>query len=270
MGDHYETLGVNRTASQEEIKKAYRKLSMKYHPDLNPNNQEAEDKFKELSAAYSILSDENKRREYDNPDPFRGMFEGFPGFGGFGGMRQRPQKPDLNSPVEGKLIILEIQVPLTIFIFGGQFKTTLSYHEGCADCGGKGFLNGTECDLCHGEGYIQHVEKRPGFVSSSMQPCSKCHAKGVMGTDICTSCKGTGNVIVENRELEFYIPANAPIGVRLNLSGQGRAGLNGGRRGDVVVIITGIKVPDINKLSVNQTKDLKNLLEVLDNDAKSA
>jgi molecular chaperone DnaJ len=270
VSDHYSTLGVERTASQDDIKKAYRKLSMQYHPDLNPDDKESEEKFKEISAAYSILSDVNKRQEYDNPNPFGNMFNGFPGFGGFGGMRQRPQKPDLNSPRHGNALGIEAQIPINLFVFGGKFKTKVSYYEGCETCGGKGFEHGTECDLCHGDGYTEHVERRPGFVSSSMQPCPKCQAKGIMGTDKCSDCGGSGNVIVNDREFEFNIHAGAGIGSRFILNGVGRSGLNGGTRGDVVMMVSGIEKPDLSKLTSEQLENLKNLLEALDNAYKSA
>lgn len=270
MSDYYSTLGVERSASQDEIKKAYRKLSMQYHPDLNPDDKESEEKFKEISAAYSVLSDTNKRQEYDNPNPFGNMFNGFPGFGGFGGMRQRPQKPDLNSPRHGNPIGIEAHIPLSTFVFGGKFKTKVSYHEGCESCGGKGFEHGTECDLCHGNGYTEHVERRPGFVSSSMQPCPKCQAKGIMGTDRCPSCNGSGNVTVNDKEFEFDVSPGISIGSRFILRSVGRAGLNGGNRGDVILMVSGIESPDLNRLTSEQVENLKNLLGTLDNANKSA
>jgi len=264
MKDHYATLGVNRTASPEEIKKAYRKLSMQFHPDRNPDN-DAEDKFKEVNEAYSVLSDDSKRREYDNPNPFKGL-GGFGGFNpGFGfGARQRPQKPDLNKPRDGQFIGVETHIPLKTFIFGGNFKINLSYHEGCESCGGKGFNNGTECDMCQGYGYVEHVERRPGFMSSSNRPCSKCQAKGLIGTDTCGVCSGSGNVTVQNKEFNFEVPVGANIGTRVVLNSVGRAGLNGGARGSIGIMIAGIKSPDVNKLSPDKIEQLRSLLEELD------
>ena len=266
MSDYYSILGVERSASQEDIKKAYRKLSMEHHPDRNSGNKESEDKFKEISVAYSTLSDVNKRKEYDNPNPFGNIFNGFPGFGG---MRQRPQKPDLNSPRNGNVLGVESQIPLKIFIFGGKYKIKLSYYEGCDTCGGKGFEHGTECDYCHGDGYVQHIERGPGFASSSTQPCPKCQAKGIMGTDTCAVCKGSGNVSVEDKEFEFDIPPGARIGSRFILNRVGRTGLNGGSRGDVVMIIVGIEPPNITNLDNSQIAELRFLLEMLDNDNKN-
>ena len=258
MKDYYAALGVEKTASKDEIKKAYRTLSMKYHPDRNQGDKSFEDKFKEINEAYSILSDDSKRNDYDNPDPFAGMFKGF---SGFGMRRQQPQKPDLDSPRDGKLIGVEVQIPLKIFIFGGEFKVKTSYQEGCEACNGKGFTEGTECDACHGYGYAEHVERRPGFMSTSMRPCPKCQAKGQVGTDTCAVCSGNGNVVVNDKEFEFNLPPGVGIGARFGLTGVGRAGLNGGRRGDVMIMITGIKGLDLNRLSSDKMELLKSILE---------
>jgi molecular chaperone DnaJ len=269
VSDYYSVLGVERSASQEEIKKAYRKLSMEHHPDRNSGNKASEDKFKEINEAYSTLSDVNKRREYDNPDPMRDMFGGFPGgFPGFG-QRQRPQKPDLNAPMDGGMLGVEARISLKIFIFGGKYKINLSYLEGCENCGGKGFEHGTECDMCHGEGYFNRVERRPGFVSSSIQPCPKCQSKGLIGIDTCLSCKGVGNTMVENKEFEFDIPPNATMGARFILNGVGRSGLNGGRKGDIVMMVVGVEPPNLNNLTSGQIAELRFLLETLDNANKS-
>jgi molecular chaperone DnaJ len=270
MRDYYDILGVGRDADSDDIKKAYRRLSMKYHPDRNNGDKELESKFKELSEAYSVLSDDKKRHEYDNPNSLNSMFGNFGfGFSGFGGVRSRPQKPDLNKKVDGQIIILETEIPLHTFIFGGDFVVKLSYHEGCDECGGKGFFKGTDCDVCKGDCYVHHVEKRPGFVASSSRPCPKCNAIGVIGTDLCIKCSGSGKVFVKEKEFEFNIPVGIDINSRLGLSGVGRAGLNGGRRGDIVIIITGIKKVDLNNLTDDKLYQLTNLLKELDNDHKS-
>jgi len=268
MTNHYSTLGVDPKASTDEIKKAYRSLSMKYHPDHNQGDTESEDKFKEINEAYSVLSNPEKRRSYDNPNMFD--FNNLFGNRGFGFRPPRPNKPDLNAPRDGQIIIIETDLPLHQFIFGGEYKIDVSYHEGCVDCGGKGFHDGTECDVCHGDGYIQQVERRPGFISSSMQPCSKCKGLGQVATTPCTSCGGNGRHYMQRKEFIFNIPKGAGVGSKFVLHGVGRSGLNGGRNGDVVMVINNIRPPDLNKLTSEQIESLKSLLEVLDNVNESA
>jgi molecular chaperone DnaJ len=265
--NHYDILGVSNTATPEEIKKAYRKLSMEHHPDKGGD----ENKFKEISAAYSILSNAEKRQEYDNPNPFGGsMGGGFPGGFPFGFERQRPRKPDLNAPRDGQFIGVESELPLKYFVFGGELKIKLSFHEGCSDCGGKGFSEGTGCEQCHGEGYIQQVEKRPGFITSAMRPCPICQGLGQVATNRCETCGGNGNHEVRDKEFSFHVPRGVGIGAKLVSSGTGRTGLNGGRDGDVGIMISNISPVHLNKLTPKQVEELNNLLEVLDNATKSA
>jgi molecular chaperone DnaJ len=239
---------------------------MKYHPDHNNGDAEAEAKFKEINEAYSVLSNPEKRRSYDNPNFFENLFRGT----GFGFERRRPQKPDLNAPRDGQMIIIEAELPLYNFVFGGTHKIDISYHEGCVDCGGKGFHDGTECDLCQGSGYIEQVERRPGFVSSSMRPCSKCNGLGQVATTPCNSCGGSGRKYVQRKEFKFDIPVGSGVGSKFVLRGAGRSGLNGGRNGDVVLVINNIKPPELNKLTSEQVESLKSVLEVLDNVDESA
>lgn len=129
--DYYSKLGVEKTASQEDIKKAYRKLSMKYHPDHNPDNAESEAMFKEINEAYSILSDENKRRDYDNPmsGSFDGLFSSFAQ--NFNGFRGNMRRPDPNRPMDGQFIGVEIELSLRLFLFGGEYILKLNYSESC-------------------------------------------------------------------------------------------------------------------------------------------
>jgi molecular chaperone DnaJ len=257
MKDYYATLGVNRTASKDDIKKAYRKLSMQHHPDRNPDDPEAENKFKEINEAYSVLFNDSKRRAYDNPDPFAGMFNGFPGFGG---RRQQPQKPDFDSPRDGKIIIVEVKIPLNVYLFGGIFKLRASFQEGCVVCSGRGFSGGHECQDCQGSGYVNHVERRPGFMATTTRPCPSCQGRGMMDTDGCEACAGQGSIQVVNREFTFDIPPNVDLGYKAALTGQGRVGLNGGKRGDVVIIVTGIHKPNLNNLAPERLEEVKNVL----------
>jgi DnaJ-class molecular chaperone len=255
MKDYYDILGIDKKASQDEIKKAYRRLSMEHHPDRGGD----EDKFKDINEAHSVLSDEEKKREYDNPSPF---FNGFPGFGPFG--RPKPRKPDLNAPKDGQFIGAEVEIPIKIFVFGGKFKLTLSYHEGCDTCGDKGFENGETCTACNGGGYVEHVQKRPGFMSTSMVPCPACQGLGLTSTDKCGDCNGKGHKFVQGKEFIFDIPPGSGFGSKHLLRGVGRIGRNGGRSGDVGIVVIGLAKPDLNKLNSAQVEELKKLLEALD------
>lgn len=258
--DYYSVLGVDRSASQDDIKKQYRKLSMKYHPDHNPGDEESESKFKEISEAYSVLSDENKRKQYDNPNPFENIMSGF----GFGFNQPERQKPNFNAPRDGALIQTQIRLPLKLFLFGGKLRFRTSYYESCTDCGAKGFTEGEECTTCQGYGTQQHVERRPGFQSVSTRPCPECHGRGIKPLDKCEACKGSGKRLVEDKEFLFDIPENVEIGQRLFLSGQGRKGVNGGRDGDVVILIIGV-----DKAAIT-TEQREKIMGVLDNVDTSA
>jgi molecular chaperone DnaJ len=264
--DYYSILGVDTAASKEDIKKAYRQLSMKYHPDRNPDNKESEDKFKEISEAYSVLSNEQKRKDYDNPDPFSDLFGRFGN--PFGAPRSPQPRPDINAPRNGKPIGLEIVIPLKTYLFGGKFKVKISFREACGDCSGKGFNEGTQCDMCGGTGAVQHVERRPGFMSSASRPCPKCGGIGQIGKDSCLSCSGSGGVQV-NREFEIDIPEGVNIGNRIVKRGVGMSGINGGKKGDVGIVIAGVAKPNLNKVSSDKVDLLKDLLEELDNGDKN-
>lgn len=262
--DLYSVLEVDKSATPEDIKKAYRRLSKKYHPDLNSGDKVSEEKFKEINEAYSVLSDPDKRRSYDNPNhnPFGDMFNGFPGFGGFdgfSGFSQQMRKPDLNGPKDGTHIVVETSIPLNSYIFGDVLKTNINYDEGCGACGGKGFTDSEECSQCHGIGFIQQVERRQNFMSSSSVPCPKCRGMGAIGKDTCSSCSGVGNQH-RSKEFTFNIQPFSNPGTKVALMGQGRAGLNGGRDGDVVLVINGIQRPDMDRLSAEELDQLKAML----------
>lgn len=261
--DYYKTLGVERDASPEEIKKAYRRLSMQFHPDKNNGDKASEEKFKEINEAYSTLSNPDKKREYDNPmssgmgfDPF-GMFRNMSN--GFGG--HTPPKPDLNTPRDGKLIVLENNIPLKLFLFGGKYEAKISFHEGCKECGGKGFDLGEECDVCHGIGMVQHVERRPGFQSVTNRACHKCNGLGQVSESKCSKCDGTGNNHVVNKSIVFQIEPGSRFGSRYVAHGEGRSGLNGGNDGDVLLVVVGVDTSILNKLTSDKVETLKELLE---------
>lgn len=265
--DYYAILEVEKNATPEDIKKSYRRLSMKYHPDKNPDNKDAEDKFKEINEAYSILSNSEKRSEYDNPigNPFESMFGGFDPFSQ---MRRRYNKPDPNAPRDGQPIGVEVELPLKTFVFGGKFKVSLSFQDGCVECGAKGFTEWQTCDLCGGEGVFNQTERSQGMTSSYIRPCPKCQTMGITGTNVCEACNGAAHTLV-NKEFEFDIPVGSTLGSRFVTQGVGKKGLNGGRDGDVVIMVVGIKQLNLDNLPKHKATKLKSLLEELDNDIKS-
>jgi len=259
--NYYETLGVGRDASQKDIKKAYRNLSKKHHPDHNRNAKESEDKFKEVNEAYSVLSNEEKRNKYDNPNPLEGMF-GVGGFNPFGGMRQKPRKPDFNAPKDGSFLGVEVVIPLKVFIFGGNHTITVPYQESCVNCNGNGVIVGNDekkCSACAGEGYVQHIQRRAGFQSMHTGPCDKCRGTGLEDIKTCLTCNGSGNTI-QSKEFSFELPQGTGIGAKVILNSVGRVGVNGGRSGDVGVMVVGIEPLDISKLTDEQIEQLKNIL----------
>ncbi len=247
--DFYETLGVARSASDDEIKKAYRKLAMKYHPDRNPDNKEAEDKFKEIQKAYAILSDKEKKAAYDQyghagVDPnmgaggFGGGFGGAQGFdfsdifsqmfGGAGGGGRQPnyQGADLQYAVE---ITLEEAAK------GVKKRITVPTHEECDVCHGSGAKPGTSassCSTCHGSGTI-HVRQA---IFQMQQTCPTCHGTGKEIKEPCLKCRGEGRVRT-SKTVEVTIPAGIDEGQRIRLSGEGEPGMHGAPSGDLYVIV---------------------------------
>jgi molecular chaperone DnaJ len=247
--DYYEVLGVNRDSSDEEIKKAYRKLAMKYHPDRNPDSKDAEEKFKEAKEAYEILSEAEKRRAYDaygfagvNPQ-MGGMGEGAAGFGGFaeafgdifsdifGGGQGRGR----SSVYRGADLRYNLEVTLEQAARGTETKIRIPTMETCETCHGSGAKPGTHpktCETCHGSG---NVRLSQGFFSIQ-QTCPTCHGSGKMIVDPCGTCRGAGRV-KKHKTLAVKIPAGVDEGDRIRLSGEGEAGVNGGPPGDLYVVI---------------------------------
>ena len=247
--DYYETLGVNRDASDDELKKAYRKLAMKYHPDRNPDNPKAEANFKEAKEAYEVLSDRQKRAAYDQfghagVDPQAGM-GGFGGFGAggfadaFGGIFDEifggGRGGGRTSVYRGADLRYNIEVTLEQAAFGTETKIRIPTMETCETCKGTGAKPGTQpttCTTCHGNGQVRIQQ---GFFSIQ-QTCPQCHGSGKMISDPCTDCRGAGRV-KRQKTLSVKIPAGVDEGDRIRLSGEGEHGINGGPPGDLYVQI---------------------------------
>jgi len=244
--DYYEVLGVNKDASEDEIKKAYRKLAMKYHPDRNPDNPKAEDHFKEAKEAYEILTDPNKRAAYDHyghagVDPSAAAAGAGAGFGGFsdafgdifsdifGGGRSR------STVFRGADLRYNLEITLEEAARGTDTRIRIPAMEECETCKGTGAKAGTQpttCTTCSGHG---QVRMQQGFFSIQ-QTCPRCHGTGKMIANPCQPCSGTGR-LKKHKTLSVKIPSGVDEGDRIRLSGEGEAGVNGGPAGDLYVVI---------------------------------
>ena len=260
--DYYEVLGVAKTASEDEIKKAYRQLAKKYHPDLNPGDKTAEEKFKEVNEAYEVLSDPDKKSRYDQfghagVDPsyggggyggggFSGGFGDFGDindifssfFGGFSGASTRSANP--NAPRKGQDIATNITITFDQACNGAKVDIKLNRMEKCPDCNGTGAANGSTaetCPDCHGSGAVKVTQRTAFGMISSQKVCPKCGGKGKVITNPCPKCHGQGRNSVA-KTVTVDVPAGIDDGQTLNVRGQGHHGLNGGPAGDLRVGIT--------------------------------
>ena len=254
--DYYEVLGVSKGASDDEIKKAYRKLAKKYHPDMNPDNKEAEAKFKEVNEAYEVLSNQEKRSKYDqfghagvDPNFGAGGFGGgfdmgdidlgdiFGSFfgGGFGGGYSGQQRA--NAPQKGESLRANLTISFEEAAFGCEKEIELNRTEVCSDCQGSGCQPGTTaetCPDCRGTGVVRIQRGGGGFAFSSTAPCTRCRGTGRLIHSPCRSCGGEGSVRKKQR-IKVIIPAGIDNGQAVSLRGQGNAGKNGGPAGDLIV-----------------------------------
>ena len=243
--DYYEVLGIGKNATDAEIKSAYRKLAKKYHPDLNPGDKDAEEKFKEVNEANDVLSDPDKRKRYDQfgfagVDPNYGAGQpggGYGGgFGGFGGStRSNPNAPRKGHDIQANVILTFEEAA-----HGCAKKVTLNRQQTCPDCRGNGCAPGSSpetCTECGGRGYVVTQQRTPFGVMQSQQPCPHCGGRGTIIKNPCKTCRGTGKTSAR-KTLEVKIPAGIDDDQNIALRGQGDAGTNGGPAGDVIVHVT--------------------------------
>ena len=254
--DYYEVLGVEKTASEADIKKAYRSLAKKYHPDMNPDNKEAEVKFKEVNEAYAVLSDEEKRAKYDRFghaafDPAAGGGgSGFGGFGGFGGADfdfgdifssffggGGSQRSSRNVPMEGDDVGTRITITFEEAVFGCKKEINFARIESCQDCSGSGAASGTTpetCTTCRGTGRVTVQQQTMLGYMQTQRACQNCRGTGKIVKTPCKNCNGKGYIKV-NKKLDVSIPAGIDSMQRIVLRGQGCAGRNGGANGDLII-----------------------------------
>ena len=255
--DYYEVLGIQKGASEDEIKRAYKKLARKYHPDMNPGDKEAEEKFKEVNEANEVLSDPEKKARYDQfgfagVDPNYGagagggaygggfdfgdlgdIFGSFFG-GGFGGQRRNP-----NAPQRGESIRASVSISFTEAAFGCEKSVTIERSEQCPTCKGSGCAPGTTpeiCPDCRGSGTVQTRRQTPMGVFASNGPCRKCGGTGRLIHQPCSDCRGSG-AVRKRRTIKVNIPAGIDHGQTISLRGQGGAGKNGGPAGDLLITV---------------------------------
>ena len=285
--DYYEVLGVSKGASDDEIKKAFRKMSKKYHPDLNPNNKEAEKKFKEVNEAYQVLSDPEKKSKYDQfghagvdpnfgaggggfngggfdfGDIFGDFFGG--GFGGFGGGQRR------NGPKRGADIRKIIDLTFEEAAFGCHREMSIQAQEKCETCGGSGAKKGTTaqtCQHCHGTGQIRTQQRTVLGYMTNVTTCPHCHGEGKIVKDPCPDCRGTGKVR-KSKKIEVDIPAGIDDGQSIRLRGKGQMGRNG-QAGDLLLKVKIAEKPGFERkgMDVYTTVNVPFSTAVLGGEAK--
>ncbi|MCL2226199.1 MAG: molecular chaperone DnaJ [Oscillospiraceae bacterium] len=259
--DYYEALGLSKGASDDEIKKAFRQLAKKFHPDVNPGNKRAEERFKEINEAYEILSDSDKKTAYDrfghagvDPNYGAGGGDGFGGFGGFGGGGMEFDLGDIlgsifgggersnrnrNAPRKGDRVRTEATITFEEAAFGCEKEVNVMRVEACDSCHGSGCKEGTtaeKCVNCNGSGAVTSQQRTPFGVMQSTSDCPKCAGRGKIVHQPCEKCRGLG-LVRRSRGIKVSIPAGIDNGQTISMRAQGSAGSNGGEAGDLFVTI---------------------------------
>ena len=270
--DYYEVLGVDRGADEATIKKAYRQLAKKYHPDMNPGDKEAEKKFKEASEAYSVLSDPDKRRQYDQfgHAAFEQGAGGAGGFGGFdfnggdmgdifgdifgdffGGGRRRSSAS--NSPMKGANIRASVRISFEEAVFGCEKELELTLKDECKTCHGSGAKPGTSpetCPKCGGKGQVVYTQQSLFGMVRNVQTCPDCNGTGKIVKEKCSDCRGTG-YIASRKKIQVTIPAGIDNGQSIRIREKGEPGTNGGPRGDLLVEVNVSRHPIFQRQDMN-------------------
>ena len=270
--DYYEVLGVDKSADDATLKKAYRKLAKKYHPDVNPGDKEAEAKFKEATEAYTILSDPEKRKQYDQfghaafENGGGGAGGGFGGFDFngadmgdifgdifgdlFGGGRSRRAN---NGPMKGANLRARVNITFEEAVFGCEKELEIVLKDECTTCHGTGAKPGTSpvtCPKCHGEGQVVYTQQSMFGMVRNVQTCPDCHGSGKIIKDKCTSCRGTGYTS-SRKKIQVSVPAGIDNGQSIRIREKGEPGTNGGPRGDLLVEVNVARHPIFQRQDMN-------------------
>ena len=266
--DYYEVLGIDKNADDAAIKKAYRQLAKKYHPDMNPGDEEAEKKFKEASEAYAILSDADKRRQYDQfgHAAFENGGAGAGGFGGFdfgnmgdifgdifGDLFGGSSRRGSNGPMKGSNLRTSVRISFEEAVFGCEKEIELVLKDSCSKCNGSGAKPGTSpvtCTRCNGRGQVAYTQQSLFGTIQNVQTCPECNGSGKMIKEKCPDCYGTGFTAAKKR-ISVSIPAGIDNGQSVRIRDKGEPGKNGGPRGDLLVEVLVSRHPVLQREGTN-------------------